>query len=176
MATGLSTANVSGYLEQWLNGIVDGIRANMEAEGVNATGRTSASLEVRMTPTGGQIWGREHFDTLEIGRGPTENPGDGALFRNIREWIVAKGIHVTPMPYRTDRPHMYTEEERSLNAAAYAITKRIHERGTVLYNSAPRTSIYTDLIDYRMDDLMRNIATITIQDNITWLNNSRRRY
>lgn len=113
----------------------DDVRANMQAKGINASGRTSASIIVRETDTGVQLVGGkpgQHIvsgqprgvdvladdtapiPTLEIGR-----PGGSVpkgFYYILKQWTRDKGIPFTK------------ESERQ--TFAYFLAKRIAREGT----------------------------------------------
>ena len=113
----------------------DDVRANMQAKGINASGRTSASIIVRETDTGVQLVGGkpgQHIvsgqprgvdvladdtapiPTLEIGR-PGGNVPKG-FYYILKQWTRDKGI-----PFAK-------ESERQ--TFAYFLAKRIAREGT----------------------------------------------
>lgn len=107
-----------------LNETRDKIRENMEAKGINATGRTSLSVRVRkvgddLELVGGgdsHAWGGKTapFESIEIGRGPG---GDYKQLRgSIYYWTIAKD-----MDFESDS-HRW--------AVATNISKGIVEHGT----------------------------------------------
>lgn len=56
-------------IKQVLDKMVGEIKANLASTNTNASGRTSQSLRVVMTDTGGgEIWGRRYFRGVEQGR------------------------------------------------------------------------------------------------------------
>lgn len=113
----------------------DDVRANMQAKGINASGRTSASIIVRETDTGVQLVGGkpgQHIvsgqprgvdvladdtapiPTLEIGR-----PGGSVpkgFYYILKQWTRDKGLHFAK------------ESERQ--TFAYFLAKRIACEGT----------------------------------------------
>lgn len=114
------------------------------AAGQKASGRTAASLRVEVEPQHGVLFGRTAFGTLETGRKPGKVP---AKFTDIiKQWMRDKGISGTPIPYKTDRPHKYTEQERGDNTLAYFIARKIKNSGTSLYRQGGRADIYSNAI------------------------------
>lgn len=146
---------ITGNLEDVLNEIVADIRYNLEATGTNASGRTSASLQVEMREDGGQITGRRYFQGVEIGR-----PG-GRVPQNfraiIRQWMMDKGIRAVPIPYKRQPSESwqpkYTPEERGAMAMAGAIAEKIRREGTRLFREGGRTDIYSNVLAERMKEL-----------------------
>ena len=101
---------------------------------MNASGKTAASLEYVITPTGGALYGAGHIFVLETGRGPTLNRGGGgpSLRERIREWIDDKGI---------------TPEGISKDSLAFLIARKIHQEGTTLHRIGGGSGILTDVIN-----------------------------
>lgn len=126
-------------LEELGGEVVDMIRQNMESAGVNATWRTSRSIEwetstFRLTVFA-EAGRRAPVETLEKGRGPGPMPD----VADIVEWLDAKGIEP-----RGGGGLMPTEAKEK---AAYAIARKIAREGTDRY-SEPRKDIYTPAVDY----------------------------
>lgn len=110
------------------------IQANMAAQGVNASGRTSASIHVREYDGGFQLVGGHEGDhtidtvrggsmvvrdtapisTLEVGRQGGKIPN--GFYHILRQWSKDKGINFD------------TERERS--TFAYFLSKKIAREGT----------------------------------------------
>lgn len=136
-------------IKQVLDKMVAQIRSNLESTGTNASGRTSASLRVVMTNTGGEIWGRRYFRGVEQGR------AGGAVPRGfssiIRQWIIDKGLTYQAIPYKrkpsANWQPKYTPEERGLRQMASAIAHTIEKSGTSLYRKGGRTDIFTNVIE-----------------------------
>jgi hypothetical protein len=114
------------------------------AAGQKASGRTAASLRVEVEPQHGVLFGRTAFGTLETGRKPGKVPANFTGI--IKQWMRDKGISGTPIPYKTDRPHKYTEQERGDNTLAYFIARKIKNSGTSLYRQGGRADIYSNAI------------------------------
>lgn len=135
------------YLRLWvikqLEKIAERIKANMDDAGVNASGRTKESIKVEEIPNGGRIVTRPYFQNLEIGR-----PGGGIPFNFveiIKQWILDKGLSIPPnVPYKTNRPHRYPQEERGLYTMASAIAFSIKRRGYDPWRNGGRVQPPTD--------------------------------
>ncbi len=140
---------------------------NLAKTKTNASGRTSASLRVVMTDTGGQIWGRRYFRGTEQGR------AGGAVPRNfqsiIRQWIVDKGLTPSAIPYKrkpsANWQPKYTPEERGLRQMASAIAHTIAKSGTSLYRSGGRKDIFTNVIEENRNDILK-VAKEIITENL----------
>ena len=125
------------------------MRDNLAKTGTNASGRTSASLRVVMTNTGGEIWGRKYFRGVEQGRAGGNVPRN--FIGIIRQWILDKGLTYQAIPYKrnpsaTWQPK-YTPEERGLRQMASAIAHTIEKSGTSLYRRGGRKDIFTNVIE-----------------------------
>jgi hypothetical protein len=154
-------------LHKLLDKMVAEMRENLASTNTNASGRTSASLRVVMTNTGGEIWGRKYFRGVEQGR------AGGAVPRNfqsiIRQWILDKGITPKAIPYKR-KPSAkwspkYTPEERGLRQMASAIAHTIEKSGTSLYRRGGRKDIFTNVIEENKADILK-VAKEIITTNL----------
>lgn len=134
----------SVILTEELEALKKKIIAQHFGAGQKASGRTAASLRVEVTEEGGMLYGRSPFGTLETGRKPGKVPqGFQAI---IRKWMADKGINADPIPYKTDRPHKYTPQERGNLSLSYLITRKIKREGTSLFRKGGRADIYSNVI------------------------------
>lgn len=102
------------------------ITEQFEKYNLNASGRTLASITPVVSGNTLTVMGADHIQTVQDGRRPTVNTGNGALLAAIKEWVRFRGIP---------------------DAAAYPITKAIHKRGTRLYQGTdPRFKKPTDVL------------------------------
>lgn len=153
----MSNELVIGCLER----IRERITENIRTSGEWASGRTAESMRIEETERGGRLIGRPYFQSLEEGRPGGKVPYD---FRQIiADWIVSKGISVRPLPYKTDRPHKYTPEERGLLTMAGSIAHFIKENGTLLYRAGGRDDIYSNVIDEEVAELKKSIAVEIVE-------------
>lgn len=148
-------------MRECLETIRQRIIANIDSKGLKASGRSQESLEIVDNVTSISLVGRDYFQGLEIGR-PGVMQMQGARVPHdfdliIRQWIIDKGIKVRQIPYKTDRRHIYSVEERSLNMAVSAICHRIYERGTLLYNKGGDRTVYTPVIEEEVDNLVQKL-------------------
>lgn len=126
--------NIKKMLIDLLNQARSDIRANMETTKVNASGRTSASLQVEEYDNGVRLVSRGDdiapFPTLEVGRRAGKVPKG---FRHILyQWSIDKGI-----PFETD------SERKTF---AYFLAKKIAGKGTERHRS-PRSDVYSYVIE-----------------------------
>lgn len=135
---------VSVILTEELEALKKKIITQHLGAGQKASGRTAASLRVEVTEEEGTLYGRSPFGTLETGRKPGKVPQG---FRTIiRKWMADKGIEAEPIPYKTDRPHKYTPQERGNQSLSYLIARKIKREGTSLFRKGGRADIYSNVI------------------------------
>lgn len=154
-------------LKKILDKMVDEMRQNLASTGTNASGRTSQSLRVVMTDTGGQIWGRRYFRGTEQGRAGGKVPHN---FQSIiRQWILDKGLTIQAIQYKrkpsANWQPKYTPEERGLRQMASAIARTIEKSGTSLYRSGGRKDIFTNVIEENKESI-KKIAKEIITTNL----------
>lgn len=144
------------------------IIVNMQREGAVATGNTIRSLRVEQRPFGAALISAQRmpFGVLETGRrgGNVPQPvihgvpvGFAAI---IYKWMQAKGIHGTPLPYKTSRPHKYTEQERGDRSLSFAIATTIMNKGTRLYREGGRDTIYTKEIPVAIERVQKRLGML----------------
>lgn len=154
------TAEENAIVQEALEGIVADIRRNLADTGTNASGRTSASLEIVMKSDGGAILGRHYFQGVEQGRPPGPVPMN--FVEIIRQWMADKGITAPAIQYKRQPSERwqpkYTPEERGAMAMAGAIAHTIKERGTLLFREGGRTDIYTDVLDRRLAEMGEKLS------------------
>lgn len=126
------------------------IRANMRDKGINASGRTSAALQV--VQRGNQIMlikeagQNAPFQTLQYGRRGGKVPAGFADI--LYQWSVDKGLS-----FSTDR-------ER--NTFAYFLARKIARQGTDR-NRNPRQDIYTQPIEQAVEGIKNETKKYVIQ-------------
>lgn len=169
-------------LSEELTTLADRIRENHLRAGQKASGRTAQSIVAQVVHENGSIvgkvLGRHPFATLETGSCPFGSsnyekiPLDRPFAEIIRDWMRAKGIKVRPMPYKTDRAHKYSPEERAEMSAANAIAFTIMNEGSKLFRTNGRADIYSneiptalERISLRAGDMMREEVTKMIKLN-----------
>jgi hypothetical protein len=126
---------------------IEEIRTAIISEGLRASGKTQRSLT--FTDTGDTL--RVFTDgtgappkTLQRGREGGKVPK--GFVGIIKQWIIDKGLTVQQVPYKTNRAHKYSVEERSLNMASGAIANKIAKEGTERYKQ-PIDNIYTPALE-----------------------------
>ena len=141
----------------------DDVRANMQAKGINASGRTSASIIVRETDTGVQLVGGkpgQHIvsgqprgvdvladdtapiPTLEIGRPGGKVPR--GFYYILKQWTRDKGIQFAK------------ESERQ--TFAYFLARRIARQGT-RRNEIPE-DVYTSVAKNAAQTIQKDFALL----------------
>lgn len=145
--------DIAKVLTEELSRLAERIKENHRRAGQVASGRTLASIQPEVKGNIGILWGREPFGTLETGRGPTQERANPPIRLDeiIYQWAIDKGIHIDPMPYKrrpSDRwqPKYSSAHERALVSFSYAVAKKIHKEGTVLFRQGGRADIYSNEI------------------------------
>lgn len=132
------------------NPLIQEIQANIQSAGQNASGQTSQNIRQAITETDGKVKyvmdADRHFFVLEEGRKPTspEAPtSDPNLLQKITQWIIDKPV---------------------VGGNASAITKMIHEKGTLLFQKGGRTDIFSNVItDNAVASITDKIANFTLK-------------
>ena len=78
----------------------------------------------------------------------------------IRQWMADKGIKADPIPYKTNRQHKYTEQERGDRSLAFLIARKIRREGTRLFREGGRNDIYSNEIPKTRENIMRRLISI----------------
>mgnify|MGYP000852836775 FL=1 len=149
---------VSLVLTEELEALKAKIIAQHIGTGQKASGRTAASLRIEVTEEEGTLYGRSPFGTLETGRKPGKVPQG---FQSIiREWMADKGISAAPIPYKTDRPHKYTPQERGNLSLSFLIARKIRREGTRLFRKGGRDDIYSNIIPAAIERIQSRIVEL----------------
>ena len=83
-----------------------------------------------------------------------------------------KGLQGTPIPYKTDRAHKYTPQERGDMSMAGAIAHMIASKGSSLHRKGGRNDVYSNVIPETMKRLGdRLISLIRLGIGTIKLNN-----
>lgn len=93
---------------------VERVKNQLKEDDKVVSGETLNSVRYVITKTGVEIRAQASILTLVTGRKPTKNKGDGKVQKRIKEWCKRRGI-----------------DEKF----AFAITKRIHEKGIQVPNA-----------------------------------------
>ena len=158
--TVITGASVSQILTEELGTLRATIINNIRTTGQWASGKTAASMAVHVSGSIGELVGRKAFGTLETGRRGGRVPRN---FHNIiYDWMQAKGVHAQPMPYKTSRPHKYTEQERGDRTMAYFISRTIRREGTRLYRDGGRDDVYSRAIPITIERINSRLSGIYV--------------
>jgi len=158
--TVITGAQVTQILTEELGTLKATIINNIRTTGQWASGKTAASMQVHVSGSIGELVGRRAFGTLETGRRGGRVPRN---FHNIiYDWMMAKGVHAEPIPYKTSRPHKYTEQERGDRTMAYFIAKTIHREGTRLYRNGGRDDVYSRAIPLTIERINSRLSGIYV--------------
>ena len=156
--TVITGASISQILTEELGSLRATIISNIRATGQWASGKTAASMAVMVSGSMGELVGRKAFGTLETGRKGGRVPMGFADI--IYNWMQAKGVHAQPMPYKTSRPHKYTEQERADRTMAYFISRTIRRDGTRLYREGGRDDVYSRAIPMTIERINSRLSGI----------------
>lgn len=154
----LDPAQAKTIIAEELERLRERIIANMRAQNAVASGRTIKSLRVVMAADGCALVSDQQmpFGVLETGRRGGRIPyGFSAI---IYQWMQDKGVHATVIPYKTNRPHKYTEQERSDRSMASAIAHTIARSGSRLYRTGGRDTIYSNVIPETVERIENRIT------------------
>ena len=161
--TGTSIAQI---LTEELGTLRTTIINNIRTTGQWASGKTAASMAVMVSGNIGELVGRKAFGTLETGRRGTKDNPSAKVPRNfhniIYDWMQAKGVHAEPMPYKTSRPHKYSEQERGDRTMAYFIARTIRREGTRLYREGGRDDVYSRAIPTTIERINSRLSGIYV--------------
>lgn len=135
--------SIQGEIRQCLENVKRRIQDNISSHGRTASGRSAASLTIEETSLlGGILSGSTSFLAMERGRKGGRVPK--GFFEIIRQWVVDKGITVSPKPAK--RASKYSDEERAQRSAAGAIAYTIMTKGTRLFREGSFDDIYSAVI------------------------------
>ena len=126
---------------------IEEIRKAIIDNKITASGATQRSLNFTDTVYRLVIFrekGGAPIKTLQYGREGGKVPK--GFVGIIAQWIIDKGIKPIQIPYKTDRPHKYTVEERSRLMLAGAIAHKIKDVGTDRHRNN-RNDIYTPALE-----------------------------
>ena len=129
----------------------DVIAANIVAQGLNASGDTSKSLEVVMGDNSGALMGRSFFAVLETGRKAGKVPKN---FRQIIEkWATNKGLTF--------------ETPAKLRSFSYLVARKIAAEGTKQYRTGRRTDVFTDAINETVASIQNQLGSEVLKEIVT---------
>lgn len=152
----------SHILREELEALKDRIANNMRANGQVASGRTIQSMHVDVNEDYGALYGRKYFGVLETGRRAGRVPRNFTSI--ILQWMHDKGIHAAPIPYKTNKPHKYSEQERGNLSMASAIAHTIAAEGSLLHRTGGRDDVYSNVIPDTMKRIKQRLIFLIKQD------------
>lgn len=157
----------SKIIKEHLESLKSFIQFQMEAYGRNASMKHVNSLQVDASATYGVLSGLESWNFMETGRDGGKVPRN---FRSIiYQWSIDKGIQIEGIPYKSNREHKYTPEERGRMRFAYFVSKKIMESGTTLFRSGIREDIYSSAINREVSAILQE-STFKVGDIISNIN------
>lgn len=129
---------------QRLTAAAEEIRSNMATKGIDASGRTSDSIQVRQVPTGVQLVGggddTAPMATIEVGRGGGAVPyGFTAV---LEQWSIDKGLGF--------------ESATRRRSFAFLLAKKIAREGT--HRHTFHEDVYSGTVEVAAKDVRENIA------------------
>lgn len=146
-------------LQQFGQSISGGIKDNLAKTAshldtflINENNEAANSLRVQASDSSLEIFGSQYIGISEDGRGPTKNPGDGALRRAIIRYINRYNIK------------MYLNKKKgldfSIKSGAYFWSQSIHKGGTPLNKRGGGSGVISDVITtQRVNTLSSTFAT-----------------
>lgn len=125
--------------------------AKYDELGLRASGEYEEALEPEATPTKMIMWGADHSEYMENGRGagkfPPYNPDTGT-FDEISEWVDNKGI----------LPAAFSENKK---AFVYLVARKIATEGIKVPNEHNKGKVITAVVDdFLANDLDKMISEI----------------
>lgn len=128
----------------------------------SATGKTAQSIFAETTENTLDVRGPRYLGALEYGRRPTRpgaQKGSPTLFEMIKEWALAKGVVSS------------VEKGSEGLGIVWAITKKIHKKGTLLYYTTDHygktkpSGVISDVIEtLNYNKLLNEITILTLKE------------
>lgn len=140
-------------VDQYLTSITKDVIAEQNRLGIRASGRSAKSLRRNYAGNDvkgvGKLLGAYYFERQFYGRGPTKRGGGGFLRAAIREWLDTKSFASSYSPKQKE-------------GLSYAISKRIHERGTRRGNDPRYPAInFKGIVNKHKPKLKRDLGKAT---------------
>lgn len=134
----LNSHLVKEMTKEALESVRKRIILNMNLNQRNASGRSVASLRTEVNSVGGSLYGLSSFLYMEKGRGKGRVPRGFADI--IAQWIVDKGIQITPPP-RSHNP----DPAHILRSVSWCIATKIAQSGTALHRKGVMQDIFSEV-------------------------------
>lgn len=146
-------------IQDELGALMRQIIENHVAAGQWATGRTMKSMRVEAQENYGRLVGKKFFGVLETGRKAGKVPSDFSAI--ILAWMRAKGLKADPIPYKTNKPHKYTPQERGDRQLAFFIARKIGREGSLLHRQGGRHDIYSEAVAATKERIRERMVEFT---------------
>lgn len=144
--------NLIETLQEWGEIIAQQYKDTLNNEGITASGKLVDSVRTVFSQNGSlfevSLSLEDYWKSIEYGRPPTKNSGNGELRRAILEWITVKPV--IKRPYNGKLP---TDEQ-----LAYLISRKIHTLGYEGKHPLKRT------IDELRADILKDIEEAIQKD------------
>lgn len=144
------TDNVPNTIAGILTQARDEIRANMQTQNINASGRTSAALQVRQVGSRLELvkvaGENAPFQTLQYGRAGGKVPA--GFYYIIKQWTRDKGLSFV------------NETERG--TFAYFVARKIAREGTHRHET-PNTQVYSEPIKKATEAIGQEVRRYILQ-------------
>lgn len=143
--------NVSNTIAGILAQARDEIRANMQAQNINASGRTSAALQVRQNGSRIELvkvaGENAPFQTLQYGRAGGKVPA--GFYYIIKQWTRDKGLSFA--------------DETERGTFAYFVARKIAREGTRRHET-PNTQVYSEPINKAVAAVGQEVRRYVLQN------------
>jgi hypothetical protein len=151
--------NISNTIAGILTQARDEIRANMQTQNINASGRTSAALQVRQNGSRIELvkvaGENAPFQTLQYGRAGGKVPA--GFYYIIKQWTRDKGLSFN------------NETERG--TFSYFVARKIAREGTNRHKT-PNTQVYSEPIKKAVESLRKDVRRYILQGVQTTINSN----
>ncbi len=145
-------SSIKDIVKKHLEELKASVIQQMSAQRRNASGKSVASLEVKVDDNGGCLEGASSFLYMEHGRSPGRVPKDFTSI--IKDWILAKGIS-----YQNLIPK-YGTSEQGLKRLSGAIAFSIMKKGTRLYRNKGYNDIYESALSEELKKMAEEAAGV----------------
>lgn len=132
--------------EEMARQCVEEIRRQMDIQGINASGRTSASLGYEVEPNHVTIFAEgEHAPilTLQRGSGPHLNSEPEGFVEAIKKWVAIR---------------FASEDAERRDSIAWAVITKIRKEGTKLWRETRESGLPRDVYTPALDTLADRFA------------------
>lgn len=110
------------------------------------------------------IFGGKYLYTYAHGRGPTVNDGDGAVRRNVLQYLKEENI----------QPAGVTRDGKPIDQSLLAlfISRGIHQKGTQLFRTKGNSGVFSDVLEtgpQSVEEIVKQISdqlSVQLSDNL----------